>query len=181
MLFAAFIKQLTFKHFALTPFWTSSWIYLVLCAFILEFTLHWHMVEDTLTLSAQGQVVLHDSKIDINYEWIVDKRARMSGNFQIPLDFFPSHHSFTSLWLPFFSPPPRPHPLPWQRHTDVEETGEEAWTKRTRATERRTPAEPKRWLTRRTFSHRWLAINEVSKRGRKKKHCPVLETSQSQN
>lgn len=103
---------------------------------------------------------------------MVDKSARISGNFQIPLDFFPSHHSFTSLWLPFFFPPPRLHPPPWQRHRDVEETGEEAWTKQTRATERRTPAEPKRRLTRRTFSRRWLAINEVSNRGRKKKTLP---------
>lgn len=88
---------------------------------------------------------------------------------RMPLDFPSSHHSFTSLWLPFFFPPPRPQPPPWQRHRGVEETGEEAWTKRTRATERRTPAEPKRRLTRRTFSRRWLAINEVSNRGRRKK------------
>lgn len=56
----------------------------------------------------------------------------------------------------FLSSPLRPPPsLPGLMQTgEAEEREEEARTKRAEATERRTPAEPKSRLTRRTFSHR---------------------------
>lgn len=100
--------QLTFKRFELTPSWTSSRIHSVLCAFTLEFTLHWHMVEDTTTLSAQGQVVLRDIKIDTNQESTVDKSARMSGNFKNAFRFLlvPPLLYFPVVTLLFPSPSP---------------------------------------------------------------------------